>query len=185
MSNRRPTLALIDGHALAFRAFHALSKAGLRSSTGEPTYAVFGFMSILLNMIHEYHPKYVAVAFDVGRTFRDDLYAEYKAGRGEPPTEFHQQLERIKQLVTAFNIPIYTADGYEADDVIGTLSCQATAQDIDTMILTGDTDTLQLVNDHVQVLLANPYGKKTTTTLYDQAAVEERYKGLKPSQLAD
>jgi DNA polymerase-1 len=181
----RPMLAVIDGHALAFRAFHALREAGLRASTGEPTYAVFGFISILLTAIEAYHPRYVAVAFDVGRTFRDDLYAEYKAGRGEPPDEFHQQLERIQQLVRAFNIPIYTADGYEADDVIGTLARQATAAAVDTMILTGDTDTLQLVDDYVKVLLANPYGKKTTTTLYDEAAVDERYKGLKPSQLAD
>jgi DNA polymerase I len=185
MTNRRPLFALIDGHALAFRAFHALAKAGLRSSNGEPTYAVFGFASILLNAIQEHGPRYVAVAFDVGRTFRDDLYAEYKAGRGEPPDEFHQQLERIKQLVGAFNIPIYTAEGFEADDVIGTLSCQATEQDVDTMILTGDTDTLQLVNDHVRVLLANPYGQKTTTTLYNESHVRERYKGLAPSQLAD
>src|SRR2546426_5079845 len=146
MTERRLLLALIDGHALAFRAFHALAEAGLRASTGEPTYAVFGFASIILNAIHEHHPDYVAVAFDVGRTFRDDLYAEYKAGRGEAPLDFHQQLERIKQLVNAFNIPIYTAEGYEADDVIGTLACQATEQDVDTMILTGDTDTLQLVN---------------------------------------
>src|SRR5438874_2158118 len=117
MSNR-PLLALIDGHALAFRAFHALAKAGLRASTGEPTYAVFSFMSILLNMIQEHHPKYVAVAFDLaGPTFRDDLYAEYKAGRGEAPTEFHQQLDRMQQLIKAFNIPIYTAEKYEADDV--------------------------------------------------------------------
>jgi DNA polymerase-1 len=181
----RSLLALIDGHALAFRAFHALSEAGLRASTGEPTYAVFGFISILLTAIEAHHPRYVAVSFDVGRTFRDDLYAEYKAGRGEPPDEFHQQLERIQQLVRAFNIPIYTAEGYEADDVIGTLARQATAVNVDTMILTGDTDTLQLVDDHVKVLLANPYGKKTTTTLYDEEQVAERYKGLKPSQLAD
>ncbi|MFL5801522.1 MAG: DNA polymerase I [Roseiflexaceae bacterium] len=181
----RPLLALIDGHALAFRAFHALSDAGLRSSSGEPTYAVFGFVSILLNAIESHHPRYVAVAFDVGRTFRDDLYAEYKAGRGEAPDEFHQQLDRIQQLVRAFNIPIYTAEGYEADDVIGTLARQATAQGVDTIILTGDTDTLQLVDAHVMVLLANPYGKKTTTTLYDEEQVVERYKGLRPSQLAD
>jgi len=123
MTNRRPILALIDGHALAFRAFHALAKAGLRASTGEPTYAVFGFTSILLNMIHEHHPKYVAVAFDLsGPTFRDNMYAEYKAGRAETPSEFHSQLDRMKQLVTAFNIPIYTAEAYEADDVIGTLA---------------------------------------------------------------
>ncbi|HEX9372425.1 MAG TPA: 5'-3' exonuclease H3TH domain-containing protein, partial [Roseiflexaceae bacterium] len=167
------------------RAFHALREAGLRASTGEPTYAVFGFTSIMLNTIHEHNPEYMAVSFDVGRTFRDDLYAEYKAGRGEPPDEFHLQLERIKQLIAAFNIPIYTAEGFEADDVIGTLSCQATEGGVDTLIVTGDTDTLQLVNEHVKVLLANPYGKKTTTTLYDEDQVRERYKGLAPSQLAD
>jgi DNA polymerase-1 len=181
----RPLLALIDGHALAFRAFHALREAGLRSSSGEPTYAVFGFISILLNTIETQHPRYMAVSFDIGRTFRDDLYAEYKAGRGETPEEFHQQLGRIQQLVRAFNIPIYTAEGYEADDVIGTLSRQATALGVDTVILTGDTDTLQLVDEHVKVLLANPYGKKTTTTLYDEEQVVERYKGLRPNQLAD
>lgn len=185
MSDHRPLLLLIDGHALAFRAFHALAEAGLRASSGEPTYAVFGFISILLTAIEERRPRYVAVSFDVGRTFRDDLYAEYKAGRGEPPHEFEQQLERIKQLVRAFNIPIYVAPGYEADDVIGTLARQAAAQGVDTIILTGDTDTLQLVDDHVRVLLANPYGKKTTTTLYDEAQVRERYKGLAPEQLAD
>jgi DNA polymerase I len=186
MTNRRSLLALIDGHALAFRAFHALADAGLRTSSGEATYAVFGFTSIMLNMIQEYHPEYLAVSFDVGRTFRDDMYADYKAGRGETPSEFHPQLDRIKQLVTAFNIPIYTADGFEADDVIGTISCQATEQGVDTMILTGDTDTLQLVNDHVSVLLANPYVKKgKNTVLYDEPQVRERYNGLAPSQLAD
>jgi DNA polymerase I len=182
---RRKQLALIDGHALAYRAFHALADANLRASSGEPTYAVFGFAQILLTALQEYQPDYVAVAFDVGRTFRDDLYAEYKAGRAETPAEFHPQLERIRQLVTTLNIPIYTAEGYEADDVIGTLSRQATAQDIETLILTGDTDTLQLVDEHVRVVLANPYGQKTTTTLYDLSHVQERYKGLKPHQLAD
>ena len=186
MPSQRPLLALIDGHALAFRAFHALAKAGLRASNGEPTYAVFGFISILLNAIHEHHPKYVAVSFDVGRTFRDDMYAEYKAGRAETPDEFHQQLDRIQQLIRAFNIPIYTKDGFEADDVIGTLSRQAAKEQVDTMILTGDTDTLQLVDDYVSVLLANPYVQKgKNTMLYDEAQVLDRYNGLKPSQLAD
>jgi DNA polymerase-1 len=181
----RKRLALIDGHALAFRAFHALKEAGLRSSRGEPTYAVFGFAQILLSMIQDQRPEYVAVSFDVGRTFRDDLYAEYKAGRAETPEEFYPQLERIKELVQALNIPIYTADGYEADDVIGTLARQATAADVMTLILTGDTDSLQLVNEHVQVLLANPYGRSSTTTIYDDAKVRERYDGLRPDQLAD
>jgi DNA polymerase-1 len=179
-------LALIDGHALAFRAFFALRDAGLRSSSGEPTYAVFGFAQILLTMIQEQQPDYVAVSFDVGRTFRDDLYAEYKAGRAETPEEFHPQLERIQQLVKALNIPIYTADGFEADDVIGTLAEQAAAQGVATIILTGDTDALQLVNDHVRVLLANPYAKGgKTTTMYDEPAVRARYEGLAPPQLAD
>ncbi len=178
-------LVLVDGHALVYRAFHAMSGADLRSSQGEPTYAVFGFTQILLTMLQEYHPEYVVVAFDIGRTFRDDMYPEYKAGRAETPAEFEQQLARIKQMLQALNIPIYTAEGYEADDVIGTLARQASDQDIHTIILTGDTDTLQLVDDHVQVLLANPYGQKTTTTLYNLDKVIERYKGLTPAQLAD
>lgn len=136
-------------------------------------------------MIQEYRPDYVAVAFDVGRTFRDDLFAAYKAGRAETPAELPPQLERITQILTALNIPIYRAEGYEADDVIGTLAAQATAHGLDTLILTGDTDTLQLVDDHVHVLLANPSGHKTTTTVYDPHKVRERYKGLAPSQLAD
>lgn len=186
MAHNRPLLLLIDGHALAYRAFHALAEAGLRSSTGEPTYAVYGFTSAMLNAIEEYHPEYAAVAFDVGKTFRDDLYAEYKANRAETPAEFEQQLARIKQVLAAFDIPIYTAEGYEADDVIGTLARQATERGVETLILTGDTDTLQLVNEHVTVLLNNPNlrGPKNTTR-YSVAEVAERYKGLRPDQLAD
>ncbi|NTW01273.1 MAG: DNA polymerase I [Oscillochloris sp.] len=183
--SQRKRLALIDGHALAFRAFHALKDSGLRSSRGEPTYAVYGFAQILLTMIQEQQPEYVAISFDVGRTFRDDLYAAYKAGRSETPEEFHPQLARIQELCRALNMPIYIAEGFEADDVIGTLACQATTQGVDTLILTGDTDSLQLVNDYVRVILANPYGQKTTTTIYDEPKVRERYKGLAPSQLAD
>jgi DNA polymerase-1 len=183
--SQRKRLALIDGHALAFRAFFALKDSGLRSSRGEPTYAVFGFAQILLTMIQEQRPEYVAISFDVGRTFRDDLYAEYKAGRAETPEEFNPQMTRIQELCRALNMPIYTADGFEADDVIGTLSRQATGMGVETLILTGDTDSLQLVDDHVRVILANPYGQRTTTTIYDEEKVRERYKGLAPSQLAD
>ncbi len=185
MADSRKRLVVIDGHALAYRAFYALQDASLSTSAGEPTYAVFGFMQILLTMLHEQQPEYVAVAFDVGRTFRDDIYAEYKAGRAETPAEFHQQLARIREMVTALNIPVYEQEGYEADDVIGTLAEQATAQGLDTIILTGDTDTLQLVNSHVSVLMANPYGKQTRTTMYDEAGVQEKYDGLRPNQLAD
>lgn len=181
----RPLLILVDGHALAYRAFFALRESGLRSSRGEPTYAVFGFAQILLTALADYRPDYAAVAFDVGRTFRDDLYAEYKAGRAETPEEFYPQFERMKQLVQALNIPIYTAEGYEADDVIGTLARQASAQGINTIILTGDSDVLQLVDEHVRVALANPYGGKTSVTLYDVEQVRKRYDGLEPAQLAD
>jgi len=121
----------------------------------------------------------------VGRTFRDDLYAEYKAQRSEPPSEFGIQLRRIKQIVEALNLPIYTAPGFEADDVIGTLARQATSQNVDSYIITGDSDTLQLVDEHVRVLLAVPYGKKQEAKEYDLPAVIDRYKGLQPNQLAD
>ena len=180
-----PRIMLIDGHALAFRAFYALADKGLRTSTGEPTYAVFGFASILLNAIKEHQPTHIAVSFDIGRTFRDDLYSEYKAGRSETPVEFHPQLDRIKELMQAFSIPIYVAAGFEADDVLGTLARQATAANVDTIILTGDSDTLQLVDDHVHVLLANPFGQRMTSIEYDEAKVIERYDGLRPNQLAD
>jgi DNA polymerase-1 len=181
----RAKLALVDGHAVAFRAFHALRDADLRTSSGEPTFAVFGFLQIVLTTLQQLRPEYVAVAFDVGRTFRDELYAEYKANRTEAPEEFHTQLARIKQVVETLNIPIYAVENYEADDVIGTLSRQATQQQIETYIITGDSDTLQLVDDHVRVLLAVPYGKKQEAKEYDLAAVTERYKGLRPDQLAD
>jgi DNA polymerase-1 len=181
---RRELLILVDGHALAFRAFHALAEQNLRASNGEPTYAVFGFTQIVLTAIQERQPEYVAVSFDVGRTFRDDLYTEYKAGRGETPSEFHVQLNRMKEVLGALNIPIYTAEGFEADDVIGTLSEQATAKGLDTLILTGDSDTLQLVNDQVHVLMAVPFPRGATKE-YDLDAVVERYKGLSPKQLTD
>lgn len=181
----RQRIMLIDGHALAFRAFYALADKGLRTSSGEPTYAIFGFASIMLNAIREHQPSHIAVSFDIGRTFRDDMYADYKAGRAETPVEFPPQLERIKEMMQAFNIPIYVAQGFEADDVLGTLARQATEANVETLILTGDSDTLQLVDSHTHVLLANPFGQKMTSIEYDYDKVVERYEGLKPNQLAD
>ena len=178
-------LVIIDGHALAFRSFHALAKPGFQSSSGEPTYAVYGFANTLLSMMQEQRPDYLAVAFDIGPSFRNTLFPEYKANRAETPEEFPAQLERIKQLVQVLGIPIYTAEDYEADDVIGTLARQASDHGLQTMILTGDTDTLQLVDEHVNVLLANPVAKKMETIRYDEERVRERYKGLRPDQLAD
>ena len=181
----QPKLALIDGHAVAFRAFHALREANLRTSDGEPTFAVYGFCQIVLTTLQNLDPEFVAVSFDVGKTFRHEEFVDYKAGRGETPDEFHIQLARIKQVVEALNIPIYVAPGFEADDVIGTLARQGTESGADTYIVTGDTDTLQLVDECVRVLLAQPYGRTQETKLYDLPGVLERYKGLRPNQLAD
>ena len=109
MSN--PTLVLIDGHSLAFRAFHALP-LDMAAPTGELTNAVFGFTSMLLNVLRDQRPEYVAVAFDVGRTFRHDMYAAYKGHRERMPDELRSQVERIKQVVETLNIPIFTAEGF-------------------------------------------------------------------------
>lgn len=182
----RPKFMLIDGHAVAFRAFHALRDANLRSkASGEPTYAIFGFLQIVLTNLQKLDPEYVAVSFDMGRTFRHEEFAEYKAGRDESPEEFAPQLARIKQVVDALNIPTYVAENFEADDVIGTLCVQATGQDVDTYILTGDTDTLQLVDDHVRVLLSVPYRQAQEIKEYDLDGVVDRYGGLQPPQLTD
>jgi len=144
-------LVLIDGHSLAFRAFHALP-LDMAAPSGELTNAVFGFTSMLLTVLAEQQPEYVAVAFDVGKTFRHDMYTAYKGHRERMPDELRSQVERIKQVVEALNIPIFTAEGFEADDVLATLARQAAAQGVDSLIVTGDRDILQVVDDHISVL---------------------------------
>ena len=181
-SARRPVLALIDGHALAYRAYFALATAGFRTRSGEPTHAVYGFALMLLALWEEYKPDYLAVTFDVGETFRHRQYALYKATREKMPDEMHSQMKRVEQLVRAFNIPIYTAENYEADDVLGTLAHQATQKGVDTLIVTGDRDTFQLVGPHVKVLM--PGRSSSERELYGEAEVEARY-GLPPAKLVD
>jgi DNA polymerase-1 len=176
-----PKLILIDGHSLAFRAFHALP-LDMATPAGELTNAVFGFTSMLLTVLAEQQPEYVAVAFDVGKTFRHDMYTAYKGHRERMPDELRSQVERIKQVVEALNIPIFTAEGFEADDVLATLARQAAAQGVDSLIVTGDRDILQVVDDHISVLTS---GRKfSDTIIYDPAAVQEKY-GLRPDQLVD
>jgi DNA polymerase-1 len=176
-----PKLVLIDGHSLAFRAFHALP-LDLAAPSGELTNAVFGFTSMLLNVLRDYQPEYVAVAFDVGKTFRHAMYAGYKGHRERMPDELRSQVERIKQVVEALNVPIFTAEGFEADDVLATLARQAEAQGVDTLIVTGDRDIVQVVDDHVSVLTS---GRKfSDTIIYDPPTVQEKY-GLRPDQLVD
>src|SRR5512137_321306 len=146
-----PKLVLIDGHSLAFRAFHAIPLT-LTAPDGELTNAVFGFTSMLLNVLRDQQPEYVAVAFDVGKTFRHEMYSEYKGHRERMPDELFTQIERIKEVVETLNIPIFTRDGFEEDDVFVTLAGQAEARGVASLIVTGERDILQVVEDSISVL---------------------------------
>ncbi len=180
---QKPLLVLFDAHALIHRAFHAIPALSLK--TGEPTGAVFGFSSMLLKTLSDLKPTHVAVCFDsAGPTFRHELYEEYKAHRPKTPDELISQFATVRELVNTFNIPSFELAGYEADDLLGTLSKQAEDREIDTIIVTGDTDTLQLVAPHVRVMMPRPRKSFNDTIIYDEAAVVERY-GLVPKQIAD
>ncbi|MBN1889133.1 MAG: DNA polymerase I [Thermoflexales bacterium] len=177
----KPKLVLIDGHALAYRAYYGLPP-DLKTRTGELTGAVYGFTSMLINAWRDEQPDYIAVTFDVGKTFRNDLFADYKATRAKMPDELAGQLGRIQQVVQTFNVPVVTAEGFEADDVLGTLAVRATVDGLQTIIVTGDTDVFQLIGPDVRVLINRR--QWSDTQLYDEAAVRERY-GLEPHQLID
>ncbi len=155
-------LYLIDGHALAYRTFFALtsgpSGARWQTSTGEPTAGIYGFATVLMRLLENDRPDYIAVAFDTGKTFRDQLFPEYKATRAKMPDDLRPQIERIRQMVDAFNIPRLEMEGFEADDVLGSIAKQASAQGLGVKIITGDRDLLQLVGDHIIVNL--PEGGK-------------------------
>ncbi len=155
------------------------------SKTGEVVSAVYGFTQMLLKTLNELKPTHYAIAFDKkGPTFRHQLFDQYKAHRPPTPPELISQIDRVKQLVEAFRIPIFELDGYEADDLLGTLSHQASKQDVDTIIVTGDADTMQLVSPRVKVLYPKAGRSFSDTTLYDEPAVSNRY-GVKPEQIAD
>ncbi len=172
---------IIDGHSLAYRAFFALPP-DMTNSKGELTNAVFGFTSMLLNVMRDHQPTHMAVAFDVGRSFRHEQFADYKATRERIPEELSAQIERIKEVIAAFDIPVYTAEGYEADDVLATLAHQAQEKQVLTLITTGDRDLLQVVTDNIWVLTS---GRKfSDVILYTPEKVQERYK-LAPSQIID
>lgn len=176
-----PKLVLIDGHSLAFRAFHALPP-DMSAPSGELTNAVFGFTTMLLNVLRDQQPEYVAVAFDLGRTFRHDMYEAYKGHRERTPDELHIQVERIKEIVEALNIPIFTVETFEADDILATLARQAEAAGVDTLIVTGDRDILQVVDKHITVLTS---GRSFSDTIYyTPESVKAKY-GLEPDQLLD
>jgi DNA polymerase-1 len=181
--NRRK-LVLVDGHALVYRAYHALPP-DLRTSTGEPTNAVLGFTQMLLDTLRIQAPDYIVVTFDKGRTFRHETSAEYKAQRGPMPDDLRDQMSRVRQIVEALGIPIVEEAGYEADDLIGTLSKQAEERGIDTYILTADTDQHQLVSDSVKMIAPGGYKQRfSDARIYDKPAVLERY-GFEPTLVPD
>ena len=179
----KPLLMLMDGHAMVHRAWHAIPTPLTMSKTDEDVRGVYGFANAFIKAIQEWRPTHCAIAFDLpAPTFRHLQYADYKAQRPETPPELHAQFPWVRRLMEAFNIPIFEVKEFEADDVIGTLCRQATEQDMDTIILTGDTDTLQLVSPTVRVALNRSVQDRV---IYDVAAVQERYGGLSPSQQPD
>ncbi len=181
---QRPLLVLFDGNNIVHRAFHALPPLTVRE-TGEVVGAVYGFALMLLKVLNELKPTQCAIAFDKkGPTFRHKMFDQYKAQRPPTPDELVNQLGRVRQLVEAFNIPIFELDDYEADDILGALSKQASDQGVDTIIVTGDADAMQLVSPRVRVLSPRPRESFSSTTLYDEAAVGQKY-GVKPEQIAD
>ncbi len=176
-------LILIDAHAVIHRAWHALPP--LTSPGGEPVAAVYGFASVLLKMIRELKPDYAVAAFDhEGPTFRHAVFERYKAQRVKAPDALYQQIPLVKELVKAFGIPMLEKAGYEADDIIGTVAARVGAKHADTeiIIVTGDLDTLQLIDERTKVLTMRT--GVSDTVLYDVRAVRERY-GLTPRQLID
>ena len=183
MLKKNPLLILLDGNALVHRAWHAIRQPLTVSSTGEDVRAVYGFLNSFLKTLSDWNPTHCAIAFDVSApTFRHIEFEDYKAQRPPTPPSLIDQFKRVHQLMEAFNIPIYEVEGYEADDILGTLCKQAEQQEIDTLVLTGDTDTLQLVSPWVKVLLS--YGVQNRT-VYDVEAVKKRYGGLSPTILPD
>lgn len=167
-------LLVIDGHSMAFRAFYALPAENFSTDTGQHTNAVYGFTSMLINLIKEEKPTHVAVAFDLDTpTFRSEEYSEYKGGRNKTPEEFHGQIDLIIKVMEAMRIPTISMDGFEADDILATLAEKASARNWDVMVVSGDRDAFQLVDDRVTVF----YPKKGVSDLprMDAAAVEAKY----------
>jgi DNA polymerase-1 len=179
-----PVLYLIDGHALAYRMYFALTSGGAGStrwqtSKGEPTAGIYGFARELLRILEQERPEYLAVAFDTGKTFRDQIFPAYKATRAKMPDDLRPQIERIREMVDAFNIPRLEMEGYEADDVLGSVARMAAEQGMGVKIITGDRDLLQLVNARTVVYLAGDDANFIT----EQDVI--RKLGVRPDQIVD
>ncbi|OBH20942.1 DNA polymerase I [Mycolicibacter sinensis] len=179
----KPTLLLLDGNSLAYRAFYALPAENFKTRSGLTTNAVYGFTAMLINLLRDENPTHIAAAFDVSRqTFRSERFPEYKATRSSTPDEFRGQIDITKEVLTALGITTLSEPGYEADDLIATLATQADAEGYRVLVVTGDRDALQLVNDNVTVLY--PRKGVSDLTRFTPEAVVEKY-GLTPAQYPD
>jgi DNA polymerase-1 len=179
----KPTLMLLDGNSLAFRAFYALPAENFKTQGGLTTNAVYGFTAMLINLLRDEQPSHIAAAFDVSRkTFRLEKYPEYKAGRSATPDEFRGQIDITKEVLGALGITVLAEEGFEADDVIATLATQAEDAGYRVLVVTGDRDSLQLVSDDVTVLY--PVKGVSELTRFTPEAVVAKY-GLTPQQYPD
>ena len=175
-------MVVIDGNHLIHRAFHAI-QAPLKTSSGEQTNAIYGFASMLLNIIETEQPDYIALTFDEkAPTFRHEAHEEYKATRAKAPDELYAQIPRIREMITKFGIPIYSKEGFEADDMMGTLAMKAEKEGIVTYIITGDMDLLQLVGPKIHVIFPHKGYKEPLD--YNPEKVHEKF-GVMPHQIAD
>jgi DNA polymerase I len=179
----RPRLFLIDSYGFIFRAYHARARTGappMRTTTGLSTEAVYIFHNMIRKLTGTYQPEYMAAVFEsAGPTFRDEVFAEYKANRSEMPPDLGEQIPYIRKLLQAMRIPILEYPGFEADDVIGTIACRCAGSDVEVVIVSSDKDMLQLVNERVSM-----YNPMKEDIWYDPAKTEE-FMGVKPSQVAD
>ena len=172
----------MDGHAMIFRAWFSIPER-LSTSTGRDTRGAYGFLTTFLKVIRDHSPTHVALTLDTrAPTFRDELFPLYKAHRPPVDPEIHEQIPMVKSIMQAFKIPVLEYDGFEADDLVGTLCTRAENEGIDTLIVTGDADQLQLVSPHVRLLMYSGFGD---TRVYDVEAVKERYEGLGPEYVPD
>tara|TARA_R110002050_G_scaffold9504_1_gene32887 strand:- start:28062 stop:30812 length:2751 start_codon:yes stop_codon:yes gene_type:complete len=174
-----PPFILVDGSSYLYRAYHAMSQANLTNADGQATGAAYGVVNMLRKLLRDYDPEHIAVVFDAkGKTFRNDMYPEYKAHRPPMPDDLREQIEPIHAIVRAMGLPLLMIDGVEADDVIGTLAQQATEQGINTVISTGDKDMAQLVNEHITLI------NTMSDTATDIQAIMDKY-GIAPNRIID
>ena len=184
--NEKKQILIIDSNALVYRSYYGLPK--LKNSEGETINAIYGFYLILFRVLKELNPEFIVATFDLpGPTFRHEEYKEYKANRIKAPEELYEQIPKIKQLLEIFEIPIFEKKGFEADDIIGTISeliIKKEKQEIENVILSGDTDVFQLINPRTKIYFLRN-GNKDKNFLYDKDIIKEKFEGLLPKQLID